>query len=385
MEERKNGDLELRVSALGLGIAVSEVDEIIERAVAQILLGLLVLVEDLDGGEALDAVLAADVAVDSAVDLSNRIRLVLSAGKGGELDPSGSEMTAVAAPGSKELDHDGLLSDDLVELLLIKRKDVLSNTLDLLLGLRLDVLAFLDELHVGLDSAGSVHFNGFSTIADVLDSGIAADLVLLGELVLDSAVNLSNMEIRASLDSELLPDGSKTLAVTAPGSKELDHPGALLGKNNVVLVQLEDLAVNRLLRNKVDVNLRLLLRSLTKIGILADIVKISLNSAGNTNILSSSTVLDVLDGGETTDTKLLGQLLLDSAVNLGNMELALGLLAQLLPGGSKTLAVTTPGSKELDKPNALTGLLLKVLIGENLHLGKCKAHKKCNRKERLHF
>ena len=78
------------------------------------LAGLVVLGEELDGGEATDAVLGGDGLVLGGIEFSDddvRADFV------GELFVGGGHTDAVTAPGSEELDHDGLgvVHDDGVE------------------------------------------------------------------------------------------------------------------------------------------------------------------------------------------------------------------------------------------------------------------------------
>jgi len=231
----------------------------------------------------------------------------------------------------------------------------------------------------------TVEFNRSLALDEVLDGRIAVNLVLVAEILLCSAVNLSNDEGRIRIGlGEFLPSRSKTLAVTTPWSKELDSK-RLLSKFSVKVFGSKRKNTNdglllssvfhlRLLLSRLLLS-RLLLSRLLFLGIsikiLAHVLQVRLNSAGNTDVLRLSTIGDELDGGITTDTKAISEILLNSAIDLSNMELALGLLREFDPGGSKVLAVTTPWGEELDEPETFLGLLVEVCLSKNLNLSEC--------------
>lgn len=84
--------LELRLASLGL----NKLGERGDGAGALVLLDELAVLEELDGGVAVDAVLGAGGRVGGAVDLGDG---ELALGGGGQLVPGGREALAVAAPG----------------------------------------------------------------------------------------------------------------------------------------------------------------------------------------------------------------------------------------------------------------------------------------------
>jgi len=94
--------------------------EALQVAAAVVVLGVLALaIEPLEGREALDAILLAQIAVLVRVEPGDG-ELVLGEGEGlRELLVDGGEVAAVAAPGGVEFDERGLagLEDDLVEVL----------------------------------------------------------------------------------------------------------------------------------------------------------------------------------------------------------------------------------------------------------------------------
>jgi len=214
------------------------------------------------------------------------------------------------------------------------------------------------------------------TVDEVLDGRIAVDVVLLAKILLDSAIDLSDNEGRVGVGiGEFLPGRSKTLAVTAPWGEEL-HSKGLLGelgikvlngeRENTNLLLLSGLLLSGLLLSGLGFLDRLLISGL--ISDLGHVIHVGLNSAGHTDLLSLTTVGDELDGGETTDIETSSKILLNSAINLSDVEFALGLLSELDPGGSETLAVTAPGGEELDEPETLLGLLIEVGLGKDLNL-----------------
>lgn len=80
------------------------------------------------------------------------------------------------------------------------------------------------------------------TILEVLDGGVAAHSELLASLLAgSSAVSVSDRHGRAGGEflSELVPSGLHGLAVTAPGSEELDE--GVLGSNGLLQVGVSDL------------------------------------------------------------------------------------------------------------------------------------------------
>jgi len=222
--------------------------------------------------------------------------------------------------------------------------------------------------------ASTTVLNRILTLDEVLDGRIAVDFVLVAKVLLDSAIDFSDGIRSISRGfSELDPGRSKTLAVTAPWGKEL-HSHGPLGELNVKDLSGErkntlGLILLRLLLSGLlgGLLLLLLLGGLLSHG-LSHVVHVSFNGARDLHILKLAAIGDELDGGIATDTVVLGKILLNSAIDLSNVEFAFGLLSELDPGGSETLAVTTPGGKELDEPETFLGLLIKVVSSENLNL-----------------
>jgi len=234
-------------------------------------------------------------------------------------------MLAMTTPGSKELDHDRALIDDLVETVCVERDNISRVAFHITLDDLRSFLLILHELEICFNSAGNTDINRIRAVLDVHDGGISVDLKALGKVIFNSAIDLSNIELALSFDCKLLPNGSKFFAVGAPGSKELDHPDTFLGENKVVLVEIEDLAGFRRPGDKINILTLPFLGDLFEAHNILHIVEIGFNSERDTDILRGSTVLDVFDGGEAVDTKALDEVLLDSAINLSNMELALSL------------------------------------------------------------
>jgi len=218
--------------------------------------------------------------------------------------------------------------------------------------------------------ARTVEFNRVLTLDEVLYGRIAVDIKLVAEFLLNSAIDLSNNKGRVLVGgTKLLPGRSKTLAVTTPWGKEL-HSKRLLGKLSLESggSKRKNSGLHLFLGLLLFLRLLLFLGFLGLLKILVHKVHVSLNSARNTAILSITTIGDELDGGVTTDTKTTSKTLFNSAINFTNMELAIGLLSKFDPSGSKTLAVTTPWGKELDKPETFLGLLIEVGLSKDLNL-----------------
>jgi len=242
--------------------------------------------------------------------------------------------------------------------------------------------------------ASTVELNRGLTLDEVLDGRIAVDFVLVAELLLDSAIDLSDDESRVRVgSSELLPGRSKTLAVTAPWGKELHGKRLLLelsieilgGKrkdtNLLGLLLLLGLFLLGLLRDNL---LGLFGGLLVDAEVLVDVVDVSLNGARDTDVLSLTAVGDELDSRITTDTKALSKILLNSAVDLTNVEQTLGLVSELDPSGSETLAVTAPWGEELDEPETALGLLIEVVLSKDLNLrllSECANDAGCKKNE----
>jgi len=348
----------------------------------------LTLDEVLDGRIAVDIVLVAEILLDGAINLSNdegRVRVGL-----GEFLPGRSKTLAVTTPGGEELDGKRLLGELSIKVLSSKGKN--ANYLRLLLFLGLETISPSLE---SLNSAGTAEFNRVLAVDEVLDGRIAVDIVLVAEILLDGAINLSNNKVRVGVGlGEFYPGRSKTLAVTTPGGEELDSKGLLgelsikgLGserKDTNFLLLLSGLLLSGLLLSG------LLFSRLLLTGELGHVLHVSLNSARNANILRCTTIGDELDGRITADTKTRSKILFYSAIDFTNVEFAVGLLSKLDPSGSETLAVTTPGGKELDQPETLLGLLIKVGCGKNLNLrsffSHCANNASCKNKNknRLH-
>jgi len=224
----------------------------------------------------------------------------------------------------------------------------------------------------GLLGASTVVLNSVLTSAKELDGRIAANLVLLAEVVLGSAVDFSNGEgsILVGL-GELDPGGGKTLAVAAPRGEEL-HGKGLLGKLSLegLGVEGEDGALLLLtLGLLLGLGLLLSLGLIASLQIVVDVLHVGLNSARDADVLRGSAVGEELDGGIATDTEARADILLSSAVDLTDVELVAGLLSELDPGGSETLAVATPRGEELDEPETLLGLLIESLGVKGNNLG----------------
>jgi len=267
--------------------------------------------------------------------------------------------------------------------------------------LELRVLLLVEAISPALKSllgTSTVVFNSILTLDDVLDGRIAVDIKLVAEFLLNSAIDFSNNEGRLRVGlGEFLPGRSKTLAVTAPWGKELDGK-RLLGELSLKGLSGERKNTNLLLRFSGLLHfflgllfLRLLILGLILTKILVDVIHVSLNSARDAAIFSSTTVGDELDGGEATDAKAGSKTLLNSAIDLSNMELVAGLLSKLDPGRSETLAVTTPWGKELDEPETFLGHFIKVLLSKNDNLRVLSvsaddtSHKGKEYNNRLHY
>ena len=74
-----------------------------------------------------------------------------------------------------------------------------------------------------------------------------------------------------------------------------------------------------------------------------------------TTVIGGLSITEDLQGGVSTNSKALAELLLLSAINLGNGSNTLQLGGSLLVLGGKAFAVSTPGSIELDQEGAVLG------------------------------
>ena len=104
-----------------------------------------------------------------------------------------------------------------------------------------------------------------------------------------------------------------------------------------------------------------------------------INVTGSLVVLHQLAILEVLDGRVSTDTELAASILVDSAVNLGIVELVailLQLSSQLRPCRGHALAMTAPWGVELHEPFAFLDSRGKVGVGQSgdalnqLHLSR---------------
>jgi len=229
-------NLELRV--LLLGEAISPGLESFLGTSATILNRVLTSAEELDGRIAVDIILLAKRLLSGAIDFSDGESSILVGL--GELNPGRSKTLAVAAPGGEELHSKGLLGklelkgisiEGKNTVLLLSGLGVSLGLLSLLLLLLLvtTVQVLVDVLHVSLNSARDTDILRSSAVCDELDGRIATNAKAAAEILLSSAIDLTNVELVTSLASELDPSGSETLAVATPWGKELDEPETLLG------------------------------------------------------------------------------------------------------------------------------------------------------------
>eukprot|EP00760_Papus_ankaliazontas_P029503 PhM_4_TR4271/c1_g1_i1/m.67866 len=82
--------------------------------------------------------------------------------------------------------------------------------------------ATLDKGDDGVGRAAALVVGGLA-VAEHLDGGVAADVVLGGELLLHRGVDLDEVGLALEGRGGLLPLGGQLLAVAAPGGVELDH------------------------------------------------------------------------------------------------------------------------------------------------------------------
>lgn len=129
----------------------------------------------------------------------------------------------------------------IVSLLVDQLKQVRLNvcTVQQVVGVSLDRLSVTSRF-VGL----SIRGRGLLAVFEVLDRGVTFNTEFLGECLVLSRVDLSEFHFTFQVGSCLVPLGLKSLAVTAPGSVELDHPDVFGIVDSVIEVgvsQNEDL------------------------------------------------------------------------------------------------------------------------------------------------
>ena len=71
-------------------------------------------------------------------------------------------------------------------------------------------------------------------IVPVQDTGVALDLELRGELRLLCGINLGKLDFSLQLGGSLVPLRLEILAVTTPGSIELNHPDVFRAQDSPI-------------------------------------------------------------------------------------------------------------------------------------------------------
>lgn len=82
-----------------------------------------------------------------------------------------------------------------------------------------------------------------------------------------------------------------------------------------------------------------------------------------------------LDGGVSPNSELLSRRLVLSCVHFGDFDLSLEVCSQLCPLWSEGLAMTTPGSIELDEPGSFVAIdvVFEVAVSEDNHVALVNA------------
>ncbi|THW90286.1 tRNA pseudouridine synthase B [Aureobasidium pullulans] len=212
------------------------------------------------------------------------------------------------------------------------------------------------------------------TLGEELDGRVALDALVLssGLCVLGFGVNLGDEDVGFVGEGvgELLPDRSKSLAVCKERHSLLTStPRGGEGNNDILVTTnlgLESLVVQHLDVAGSDGLLLLLLEA----SLLGDEGRETLEVSAAVVVLGSIALsVEPLEGREALDTESTAQFLVGIGVDLCNVDLVLGKLegrSKLFIDGSKSLAVATPGGKELDKRglSRLENNVVKVLGDE---------------------
>merc|ERR550525_1520937 len=212
--------------------------QVLEVPLPTVLLSLFPILVDVEGGEAVDTVAAAQfsirVAVGRAVHMADShlgvVLVFLS-----RLLPGRCQPLTVTAPGGKELDEGDAGFDLSLEVVLVKlgnRRGGRGLGHLAILGSRLASLALgcsHELLQLGQGPSTLVGFQ-FGSRPEVGKSGVAADLVLLADSLVLGAVHLRNLHLFIFFESlgQLLPGRSQLLAMAAPRCIEL-YKGVSLG------------------------------------------------------------------------------------------------------------------------------------------------------------
>ena len=78
-------------------------------------------------------------------------------------------------------------------------------------------------------------------INEDLNGGVAANTLVAANILGDSAINFGNRETSGVGVTELFPEGSELLAVTAPGGVELDDGDGVLLQERLKVGVIEDM------------------------------------------------------------------------------------------------------------------------------------------------
>mmetsp|Transcript_451 Transcript_451/g.700 ORF Transcript_451/g.700 Transcript_451/m.700 type:complete len:203 (-) Transcript_451:58-666(-) len=176
-------------------------------------------------------------------------------------------------------------------------------------------------------------------------------------------VDLDNLEFSVVLLCEFIPGRGQSLAVSTPRGIKLNKrfaagnnrgKGGISGNNNFITNGSSSFSSS----GEVLISFNLG-RTTNRRGI-------GLHKRGESGngslafVVSGFTINKQFQSGVSSDSKFLADSLVLSTINFGDAE-SLSFISELIPGGGKTLAVSTPGGKELDHPNSRSNSAFEVV------------------------